>query len=264
MLKTRIITSALLIPLVLIAVWFDEPVPWFTLLVLSWGALAVVEFYNLVNIHTKPLVVFGVAWTLLFIASPHWDSDIQLLLLTTLILLPITYFVVIRETKEGFIRWVWTTAGILYIGWLLSYFVALRGLEDGGEWVIFALLITFVSDSAGYLIGKPLGRHKLALSISPNKSWEGAISGAILAMVISPLLIWLLGLQIGFILALLLGFILSVAGQLGDLAESLFKRNMGVKDSGKGIPGHGGFLDRIDSLVFVGVVLFYLLQVFPS
>jgi len=150
-------------------------------------------------------------------------------------------------------------AGILYLGWLLSHFVALRGLDAGRNWVFFALFTTFASDTTAFFIGRALGRHRLALHISPGKTWEGAIAGVFGAIIISLCFIppTPFSLPLNYGQAILLGLLVSIFGQLGDLVESLLKRNMGVKDSSQLIPGHGGFLDRIDSIVFAGVVVYY-------
>jgi len=148
-------------------------------------------------------------------------------------------------------------AGILYIGWLLSYLVALRGLDDGRDWVFLALFATFGSDTAAFFVGRALGRHKLAPNISPGKTWEGAIAGVFGSIIVSLVLVNLLSLPLSNVGAILLGLLISLFGQLGDLVESLLKRNMGVKDSSKLIPGHGGFLDRIDSIIFTGLVVYY-------
>jgi len=233
-------------------------------LVAVWGLLAVFEFYRLVAVSKVPsLVYFGLIWTLLFVLSPHFDSALIIpLLLTSAIVLPLLWLV-LRSPKEGaFVNWAWTIAGIIYVGWLLSYLVALR-LEAGRNWVFFALFTTFGSDTAAFFVGRTLGRYRLAPAISPNKTWEGAAGGVFGAIIIS-LLFTLptpLGLPLGYGQAVLLGLLVSVFGQFGDLVESLLKRNMGVKESGKLIPGHGGFLDRMDSIVFAGVVV-YLYYIF--
>ncbi len=142
---------------------------------------------------------------------------------------------------------------------MLSYLVALRGLDDGRNWVFFALFITFASDTAAFFAGRALGKHRLAPRISPGKTWEGAIAGVFGAIIISLLFILPtpLTLPLSYWQAILLGLLVSIFGQLGDLVESLLKRNMGVKDSGKLLPGHGGFLDRMDSVVFAGIVVYY-------
>jgi phosphatidate cytidylyltransferase len=257
MLKKRVITGLWNIPLLIAAVWFDKPLPWFTVLVAIWGLLAVFEFYKLAGgAKVQPLTYFGLIWTLLFILSPHLKYDFAMpLLLTSAIVLPLIWLL-LRPKKEGaFIGWAWTLAGILYIGWLLSYFVALRGLDEHGSWVFLALFTTFGSDTTAFFAGRALGRHYLAPGISPGKTWEGAIAGVVGAIIVS--LLFTILIPISYWQAIILGLLVSIFGQLGDLMESLLKRNMGVKDSGRLLPGHGGALDRIDSVVFAGVVVYY-------
>jgi len=264
MLKKRVITGLWGIPLLIAAVWFSRPeypFPCFTLLIAICGLLAVFEFYKLAAAaKLQPLTYFGLVWTLLFIISPHLKYDFTLpLLLTSAVVLPLLWLLGHPKKEGAFIGWAWTLAGIIYIGWLLSYFVALRGLDGGRNWVLLALLVTFASDSAAFLTGRVLGRHKLAPSISPGKTWEGTIAGVFGAIIFS-LLFTIpspLHLPLSYWQAILLGLLVSILGQLGDLAESLLKRNMGVKDSGKLFPGHGGALDRIDSVVFAGLVVYY-------
>lgn len=257
MLRKRVITGLWGIPLLIAAVWFDKPLPWFTVLVAIWGLLAVFEFYKLTaGAKIQPLTYFGLLWTLLFIISPHFKYDFTVpLLLTSAVVLSLIWLLGRPKREGAFISWAWTLGGILYIGWLLSYFVALRGLEDGRNWVFFALFTTFASDTTAFFVGRALGRHKLAPRISPGKTWEGTIAGVFGAIIVS--LLFTLLIPISYWQAIVLGLLVSIFGQLGDLVESLLKRNMGVKDSGRLIPGHGGFLDRIDSVVFAGVVVYY-------
>jgi phosphatidate cytidylyltransferase len=267
MLKKRVITGLWGIPLLIACVWFsmpEYPFPLFTALVAIWGVLAAFEFYKLIaGAKIAPLTYLGMLWTLLFIISPHFnDAFLRLtgqplvpLLLASGVMISLIWLLG-RPKKEGaFIGWAWTIAGILYIGWLLSHFVALRGLEDGRNWVFFALFVTFASDTTAFFVGRALGRHKLAPKVSPGKTWEGTIAG-VLGAIIASLLFSLL-IPVGYWQMVVLGILVSTFGQLGDLVESLLKRNMGVKDSSKIIPGHGGFLDRIDSVVFAGVVVYY-------
>ena len=261
MLKKRVATTLWGIPLLVAAVWFNQPLPWFTVLVAIWGLLAVFEFYKMVaRTRVPPLTYFGLIWTLLFILSPHFNYKFTIpLLLTSAVVLSLIYLLLRPQGERAFIGWAWTIAGILYVGWLLSYFVALRGLDDGRNWVFLALFTTFGSDTTAFFIGRVWGRHHLAPSISPGKTREGAIAGILGAIIVS-LLFTLptpLSLPLSYGQAILLGLLISIFGQLGDLVESLLKRNMGVKDSGRLLPGHGGFLDRIDSVVFAGVVVYY-------
>ena len=278
MLKQRVITAVCLLPVLVAAVWFDQPLPWLTILVAIWGALAALEFYRAVKAtQAAPLTGFGLVWTLLFIISPHYSwSYINPLLLTSAVVLPPIWLLARRRKEGAFLGWAWTVAGILYIGWLLSHFVALRGIDEptpdaGRNWVFFALFTTFASDSAAYFIGRALGRHRLAPSISPKKSWEGAIGGVIGAIVIgllftAPKLFTLNNLlyiqEFACWQSIPLAIAVSIFGQIGDLFESLFKRNTGIKDSGNTIPGHGGFLDRMDSVIFAGVVVYYYVILF--
>lgn len=264
MLRKRVITALWGVPLLIAAVWFDKPLPWFTILIAIWGLLAAFEFYKLVRgPGAQPLTYFGLIWTLLFIISPHFDDDLlrltgqhlMPLLLTSAVVLPLLWLLGRPKREGAFLGWAWTLAGILYLGWLLSYFVALRGLDDGRNWVFLALATTFAYDTTAFFVGRALGRHKLAPAISPGKTWEGAIAGVIGAIIVSLFFTRLL--PISYTQALTLGLLVSIFGQLGDLVESLLKRNMGVKDSGKLFPGHGGALDRLDSVVFAGVVVYY-------
>ncbi len=275
MLRKRVITALWGIPLLVAAIWFDEPLPWFTIFVAIWGILAAFEFYRLVAISkVAPLTYFGLIWSLLFILSPHFNYDfLTPLLVTSAIILSLIWLLLHPQKGGAFIGWAWTIAGIFYIGWLLSYLVALRGLDnpqtildEGRNWIFFALFATFASDSVAFFIGRALGKHSLAPAISPGKTWEGAIAGLFGAIIVS-LLFTIpspLALPLNYGQAILIGLLVSIFGQLGDLAESLFKRNMGAKESGNSLPGHGGFLDRIDSVIFAGVVVYYCALAFNA
>ena len=269
MLRKRVITALWGIPLITAIVWFGEP--WFTILIAIWGLLAVFEFYRLVTASkVPPLTYFGLIWTLLFILShnsdllsilkPHFDLNLLTsLLLTSAAMLSLIWLLLRRGKENAFAGWAWTIAGILYVGWLLSYLVALRGLDNGRNWVFFALFTTFASDTTAFFVGRALGKRRLTPQISPGKTWEGAIGGIIGAIIVSLLFILPtpLTLHLNWGQAILLGLLVSIFGQLGDLVESLFKRNMGAKDSGRLLPGHGGMLDRMDSIIFAGLVVYY-------
>jgi phosphatidate cytidylyltransferase len=260
----RFWVSVIAIPVMAVLIWFGAP--WFTILVVVWGMGGAYEFYHLVR-HSKglsPLTIFGMLWVGLLIASPHFTSVPHFkgisptsMLLTTGVIFSLL-FILRRKGKEiAFTNWAWTMAGILYLGWLTSFIVLLRNGEDGRGWVFLAILATFASDSSAYLAGRALGKHKLAPFISPKKTWEGAIAGVVGAIIVTVLVVWYFDLPVTYWQAIILGFIISLFGQLGDLVKSLFKRNMEVKDSGHILPGHGGFLDRMDSLVFAGLVVFF-------
>jgi phosphatidate cytidylyltransferase len=159
---------------------------------------------------------------------------------------------------DGWITgWALTIVGALYVGVIGAYFILVRGLPNGLLWTTLALLTTWATDTGAYLVGTRIGKHGFFTRISPKKTWEGAIGGfvcAILAMLV-------LGAFVDLPIAhrILFGLGVSIAGTLGDLAESLLKRQTGVKDSSNIIPGHGGLLDRIDSMLFAGVFAYYYL-----
>lgn len=262
MLKKRLITALWGIPLVVLAVWFSKPeylFPLFTLLAMVYGLLSLYEFYRITGVSKNmPLTVFGLAWTLLFIIRPHSDYAQSLpVLLASGVILSLVMLIFLPRKDDTFSNWAWMIAGTFYIGWLISLLVTVR-LDSGRNWLYLILLVTFASDSAAYFIGKAFGRHKLAANISPGKTQEGAIAGVCAALIVS-LLFTLdtpLQLPITYGQAIILGILISVFGQMGDLAESLLKRTTGVKDSGNLMPGHGGLLDRIDSIVFAGAVVY--------
>jgi phosphatidate cytidylyltransferase len=265
--RQRLISSLIAVPVVAVLIWFGTP--WFTILVAVWALGGAWEFYRIVT-RSKglaPLTWFGLLWIVLLIVSPHITSFPHLagvspasILVTSGVIIPLLFLLWRQGKENAFANWVWTVAGILYVGWLVSYMVALRTGVDGRGWVFLAILCTFASDSLAYLTGRALGSHKMAPFISPKKTWEGALGGLLAAVAVSVIVVWLFNLPINYWLAGLLGALVSMMGQLGDLVKSLFKRNMEIKDSGNVLPGHGGFLDRMDSLAFAGVTVYFFVQ----
>jgi phosphatidate cytidylyltransferase len=156
-----------------------------------------------------------------------------------------------------------TLGGIFYLGWIGAYMISLRMLPEGLWWVLLALPAVWLADSSAYLVGSRLGRHKMTRRISPNKSWEGYLSGIVFAILGSALLAlaWgALGADQTLITPLrgaILGGIIGTASILGDLGVSMIKRQVGIKDSGNLLPGHGGAFDRIDSWLWAAVLGYY-------
>ena len=226
------------------------------------AGLASWEFYRMAGgLKVQPITYFGIAWVLLTVASPHCPYPATLpLLITSAIIISLNWLLFRRPRDRAFSDWAWTMAAILYIGWMLSYWVQLRGLEAGKELVFLAMFTTFASDTCAFFVGGAWGKHALAPSISSGKTWEGAVGGLLSSIVVALILGVIFMLPFSYWLIALLGFIISIFAQLGDLAESLLKRNTGVKDAGKLMPGHGGILDRIDSLIFTGVIVYYFLE----
>jgi len=263
MLKHRVITAAVGVPLVILAIRFGDPWPWFTLFIAAAALAGTYEFYKMANFDRRePLLYLGLLCSLALVLSPHYRSpDVLPIVITATILISLICLLC-RPSKEGAFRnWAWTIVGALYVGWMLSHWLNLRGLEDGRNWVYLAILTTFANDTGAFFVGRARGKHKLAPAISVAKTWEGAIGGLICAilgaMVIAAVLNLISPFTFRYWQIILLGFLVGLFAQLGDLVESLLKRNMGVKESGNLLPGHGGILDRFDSLIFVGAVVYY-------
>ncbi len=155
-----------------------------------------------------------------------------------------------------------TMAGILLLGWVGGHFFRLRQIDladvEAAKWTILALVSTWLADSFAYLIGSWRGKHKLARRLSPNKTIEGYVAGIVLGTGFTLLLGYFLGLP--WPLVLLIALLVSVISPAGDLGISLFKREAGVKDSGNLLPGHGGALDRIDSLLWSVTMAYYVVR----
>jgi len=272
MLKKRLITVAIILPPVILMVWFSAVTS--AVLAVIWGFMSAYEFYHNINRDkVTPLTAFGLIMTVLFIIHPLLNfSQFLPLLLSASVIVPLVWLLLQKDKENAFARWSWTIAGAIYIGWLLSYLVALRAgynlpaLDEAAarNWTFYALAITILSDSMAYFVGRKFGKHAFAPQVSPGKTWEGTFGG-FLGAILSSLFFTLptpLGLTTGYEHIILLGIAASIAGQTGDLIKSLFKRNMGIKDSSNLLPGHGGFLDRLDSPLFAGVVIYYYVMLF--
>jgi phosphatidate cytidylyltransferase len=164
-----------------------------------------------------------------------------------------------REPKAGLLDTAVVGFGVFYLAWLLGHMITLRQFAEGPFLIFFLFLVTWANDTGAYYVGTFWGRHPLAPRISPRKTWEGAIGG-LLGSVLAALACqaWFLdSLSTGE--ALGAGVLIGLAAPLGDLAESILKRSADVKDSGSILPGHGGLLDRIDSLIFTTPAFYYYL-----
>lgn len=152
------------------------------------------------------------------------------------------------------------TLAALYIGTGFHYMAAIRNVNDGYGLAIlcYVFVVVWSTDIGAYMIGRKIGKHKLWPVISPNKTWEGSIGAVICAVIFSAIYVFLVPMGRDKTMLILLAILLSVIGQMGDLVESAFKRFYGVKDSGKILPGHGGILDRFDSMLFVLPVVAFM------
>jgi phosphatidate cytidylyltransferase len=156
-------------------------------------------------------------------------------------------------TRAGYL-----VLGVLYTGFLLPHFIPLQRLPNGPWWVVFTIFVAMSSDTGGYFAGRFFGRTPLAPRVSPKKTREGAAGSGVAAVTAATLAHLTFFPGGSWLATCCLGLVISLLSQLGDLTESMFKRAFGAKDSGWIIPGHGGILDRIDSLVFPGVFSYYI------
>ena len=225
---------------------------------MSW--LCCFEFYRMMRLDGKvPNELLGLAAAFLFPLSALVDAVWLTVLIFILVLSLGLWYVYSPRTRIADVSV--TAFGPIYTGFMMSSIVLLRQALPGFEGALLTVGVCaslWVSDSFAYLVGSRIGRHKMVPKISPNKSWEGFVGG-----LVGSVLIWLIlwatgmyGFDFGF--AVIAGIIVSILGVFGDLIESRIKRGVGVKDSGNLIPGHGGMLDRSDSLIF-GCITAYLI-----
>ena len=230
------------------------------MLVLLASFIGLLEFYRMAlpadrSLEKSVAITFG----LLFAAhiSMQKPNTAILVLCLGLLLVASIYLFRFRDLDKVISQLALTFFGLLYVPFLLAHLGLLRNLEHGREWVFLALVIAMAGDSAAYFVGSAIGKTKLYPAMSPNKSVEGAIGGIAGSVVGAFIFKMLFMPQIDNLVILLMAVVLSVLGQVGDLFESMLKRSFKVKDSGTIIPGHGGILDRLDSLLFVFPATYY-------
>ena len=274
MVAKRIITGLLIGIAAGILIWFGDP--GVTIAVCVVSALASYEFYRIVkNENIQPLTWLGILFSVLFAVNAFVQThSINIagvsswftltLLISSITVIPLLWLLFKQNREHAFINWGWTVAGILYTGWLLSFYIHIRAMENGLGWLFLVLGCTALCDVFAYAVGSTLGKHPLASSISAGKTIEGSIGGLIASIIFAIVTSLLFNLPLNYWQMVLTGVIISIFAQLGDLVESLLKRNMKTKDAGNVLPGHGGILDRIDSHLLVGPVAYYLILIFQQ
>lgn len=260
MLRLRVLSAIILAPVVLGLIYVGG-LPWLTLVLLvgllGWREMAQLQQRIHFTVHGNLGIFFIVGAVTEAYAQGAGLLSFDLLrpLLAGLIIFSLIW--ALSNTREHPVAdWGITVASALYLGFMLGHFVALRLRPGGMGWLYYALFLTWISDSAAYFVGRAIGRHKLWPRISPKKTWEGLAGGTAAALIAGPLLgTWLVGLNPW--LGVLLGALIAAAAPCGDFAISLFKRMANIKDSSNLIPGHGGILDRLDSLLFTVPITTY-------
>ncbi len=258
--KQRIITALIALPLLILCILYSSQ-GLFAGLMFLVSALALHEFYRMALPENRRMEgSLSVAAGVLCSVGLVYASSTSFMLLSIVLpclFLALVYLLRFQDMQTVSRDFAVSLLGLLYIPLLLSHAVLLRALPAGRDWIFLVLLVVMASDSLAYFVGRKWGKHRLYEAVSPKKSIEGSLAG-LLGGVLGAMSckLWFFA-ELSTMDVLLLGLGVGAFSQLGDLIESLFKRSFGVKDSGTIIPGHGGLLDRLDSLLFAFPVTYY-------
>lgn len=269
-LASRFISSSLLIIFVIFTI-FVFPNWFFCLVLTSMIALALYEFYSLVEQKGIPIfkyigILIGITFPISIYNSFEPTKGWELVFIIAVVLLIFILQFTRRESNQAIVGVSTTTFGILYISWAFSFTMKLKLILDttlpsGSLLVAFLLLVTKSGDIGAYFVGTYFGKHSLIPRISPKKSVEGALGGFIFSVIVALLSkCYLPTMPVRHLI--ILGCLLGILAQVGDLSESLIKRDCQVKDSGGLIPGLGGILDLIDSILFTAPTLYFYVKKF--
>jgi phosphatidate cytidylyltransferase len=268
--RSRLISAAILIAAIVTVVWFGGWVAFGAAVVVL--ALCFWELHGMfAHAEWNPALWLSFLLGLDFLVAAMLPAYRWPLLGLGISALIIGAFAWLMVTRKGTLErtltdWALTMATPFYVGWPIAFFLLIRGMDPtyrltsgqanpGFWWLLTMFFTVWAFDTAAFFAGRFFGRHRLAPLISPKKTWEGAAGGLVLALAAAVL--FTLPIGIPWYHALVLGALVSVAATVGDLAESLLKRDVDVKDSGSLISGHGGIMDRIDSLLFASMVVFF-------
>lgn len=259
MLLQRVLSALVGIPLIILAVWHGG-VPLLCLIALIIF-LGIKEMnVMLINLGLKPSLWLSQAGGLILVGGAYLYNDGYPGPTITIILFLLLIATVALYPRYSLLDSAGILMGTLYVG-LMSYFYLIRTLPDGWIWLVFMFAGTWACDTAAFFMGKAFGKRRLAPELSPKKTHEGAIGG-ILGSVLVAYIFVIIYPFLSIPKMLLLGLCLGVAAEVGDLLESAFKRQAGLKDSSTLIPGHGGILDRFDSALFTAPLVYYFVRLF--
>ena len=268
-LAQRFLVAVVAVPLLLLLLHYHRPEPTWAVIFLA-SLLAMREFFGMTlpeQDRMPALVMGGIASAAFYWLDAHTAeyaphsrplvgaifAGPTIALLLAVVVPGLYYLFRFRDMSTVAGRWAATVAGIIYAGFLTTFLAFLKRIDPnhGGDTVVIVLLVAWIADTGGYFAGRFLGKSKLYEAVSPKKTWAGAwggIAGSVLGVAVLKLFFakWL-----GWDDVLLIAIPGGILGQLGDLAESMIKRSVGVKDSGSLLPGHGGILDRVDAVLFI-------------
>ena len=258
----RVYTAVVLAPLIYAVIRYLPPVAFIALLFVV-GAIALYELYRLFFQERTNRVLIGIGLLTLanLFASVYWHGPTMELLFFGAVASLIAPLITRENLQHHLIDSAVTLFGVAYIGVALCYLILIRAFPQGEYLVLFILLVTWATDTGAYYLGKRFGRHPLAPAISPKKTVEGLLGGLTFAVIaVYVCRSWISQYDLSMMGCLVLGGLITITGVLGDLAESALKRSAGVKDSSRLLPGHGGMLDRIDSLLFTAPAFYYYVR----
>jgi len=262
--KTRVISAIVALPLVIIPIYLGGIL--FYAAVLVALCIGLYEFNRAFKVENKHLYVIQVICSLILLSVMWFEYSAFYISPVVLLLILLFMYYVVSYPKMELKELIHTLFGFFYIPVMLSHIILVRQIEVYGGFMIWMILIiAFGSDSFAYFTGRTLGKHKLAKELSPNKTIEGAIGGLIGAgalSIIYAIYVSSTGLNFEFYHYVgfgIMGAVGSVFGQFGDMSASAMKRVTGIKDFGNIMPGHGGLVDRMDSIIFVAPFVYYAL-----
>ncbi len=263
-LKTRILSASVLLTALFLILAFGDFIG-VQVLILIVSGICFYEYFNMLFKKDNHLYFKWLGATLgMFVTFVHVSGHHQYILASISLVLLVFFFFYLYHAENNQKELVQNMAlslwGVFYISFLLGFFPLMRPLENGQKWILLVLLLSWGSDLGGYWGGRLFGTRKLYPSVSPNKTMEGAFSAILFATSMSVIFALSFFKSLDLVEALFLGVVGSVLAQIGDLCESLLKRSFDVKDSGNLIPGHGGMLDCIDSVLFVGPFIYLYIQ----
>jgi phosphatidate cytidylyltransferase len=256
---TRLITIVVSAPIIILCTYLGGV--YFLLLVLTLAIFSINEFYSLMRLKGfDPAVIIGNLITAFFIIfafyalKKNWEPA-HSVILTGAVMATLGSAVFLKRPKNVIVDIAVTILGMIYVGWFLSYLLFIRNLTEHGAYIFFLIITIWAEDIMAYLVGSALGKTKLVPAISPKKTVEGAIAGLVTCVIAALIFSQFIGMDL--IHALILGLLIGIMAPISDLVESLVKRDVGAKDSGNVVPGHGGVLDRMDSFILTAPVLYY-------
>ncbi len=271
MLLPRVLTALIGVPLVVLSIYWGN-LPFFILMT-GIVFLALWEYFVIARVKYRAQPVIGITMGMLLFLSMYLtgtsvgpaSSNQSTALFLSIMLVPIFAFEMIRKNRERAIETMAVTFfGAFFIPWSLGHLLLLRSLKPSGMYLVFFIFIViWILDTGAYAVGVKFGNNKLASTVSPKKTLEGALGGVISGTITAGILSYLfLRNDFTIVESLIIGFVISFVSQFSDLAESLLKRDVGIKDSANLLPGHGGMLDRFDSFIFTAPLFYYYLTIF--